>query len=101
MHCASGTNREKVCSDMRLIDSDKCPCRKCKISYCKSQCQTFYDWLDAPVEAEPVRHGKWEEFDCDYGDYCGMPSVGYYCSECGHAEMTKYPYCNCGAKMED
>lgn len=52
------------------------------------------------VDAEPVRHGMWEEFDCDYGDYYGTPSVGYYCSECGHAEITKYPYCNCGAKMD-
>lgn len=49
------------------------------------------------IEVEPVRHGVWEEFDCDYG---GIPCVGYYCSECGHAEMTKYPYCNCGAKMD-
>ena len=49
------------------------------------------------VDAEPVRHGTWEEFDCDYG--C-TPGVGYYCSECGHAEMTKHPYCNCGAKMD-
>ena len=54
--------------------------------------------VDAPtVDAEPVRHGKWELFDYEYG---GEPSVGYICSECGRIEGFPYPYCHCGAKMD-
>lgn len=49
------------------------------------------------IEAEPVRHGKWESFDCEYW---GTPDTGYTCSECGRQEFQKEPYCNCGAKMD-
>ena len=82
---------------MRLIDSDKCPCRKCKISYCKSQCQTFYDWLDTPVEAEPVRHGKW---------IFNKEKLTWECSMCKYPtdsifDESRTPYCpDCGAKMD-
>ena len=60
------------------------------------------DWLmkcinEAPtIEAEHTKHGKWEEFDCEYG---GIPTKGYVCSECGRTEANKEPYCNCGADM--
>ena len=49
------------------------------------------------IEAEPVKHGKWEEFDCEYG---GIPTKGYVCSECGRTEANKEPYCHCGARMD-
>ena len=53
---------------------------------------------DAPtVEAKPVVHGKWIEFDIDYG---GIPTVGYQCSECGQSNGFITDFCpNCGADM--
>lgn len=50
-----------------------------------------------PVEAEPVRHGKWIEVDV--GDCC------YRCSECGFIRdaylLDVSNYCpKCGAKMD-
>ena len=49
------------------------------------------------AELQRVIHGKWEEFDYEYG---GTPDVGYRCSECGRCETQKEPYCHCGAKMD-
>ena len=71
----------------------------------------FAEMLDEQptIDAEPVRHGKWE-----YGeDESGYD--GYYCSKCfGHVRwygkageqsinfIKKYNYCpNCGAYMRD
>ena len=53
---------------------------------------------DAPtVEAKPVVHGRWLEFDIDYG--C-IPTVGYQCSECGQSNGFITDFCpNCGADM--
>ena len=40
------------------------------------------------VDAEPVRHGRWEH--------------GMRCSYCGQIDLSKPNYCpNCGAKMRD
>ena len=83
----------KYCEDIDACDS------------CKAEHLQLAEWLkelkryreQPTIEADPVKHGKWEEFDCDYG---GTPDIGYCCSECGHAEMKKYPYCNCGARMD-
>ena len=49
----------------------------------------------AAVDAEPVRHGKWEEpYPYDYYD-C------YKCSCCGVKYDLTWNYCpNCGAKMD-
>lgn len=65
---------------------------------CVTAKKLISDLLECGLKLEPINYGYWEEFDCDYG---GIPDVGYYCSECGHAEMAKYLYCNCGAKMEN
>ena len=46
------------------------------------------------IEAEPVRHGRWEE--------CQVPHI-LWCSECdwGTGAFVKLNYCpNCGAKMD-
>lgn len=59
---------------------------------------------DAPaVDAEPVRHGRWERMD----EYCNH-SKTFRCSVCkGNVEYSyftrfcEYDYCpNCGAKMD-
>ena len=45
---------------------------------------------NATIEAEPVRHGKWERF----GNSCRCP-------ECGDIEAFLHNYCpNCGCKMD-
>ncbi len=42
------------------------------------------------VDAEPVRHGRWERF-----------VYLFACSECKKATVYEYSYCpNCGAKMD-
>ena len=60
-------------------------------------CVSTHDIDEAPtVDAEPVRHGRWEK----------MGEADYKCSLCGfrfttadHIEM--FPYCRCGAKMDE
>ena len=61
-------------------------------------------WLEAfevvraapTVDAEPVRHGRWDEpYPFDIWD-C------YKCSCCGYTDDREYNFCpNCGAKMMD
>lgn len=47
------------------------------------------------IEAEPVRHGRWNIRTFD------LPREGYYCSECGTVEWHTSRFCpNCGAKMD-
>ena len=61
------------------------------------------DVEDAPtIDAEPVRHGRWElieeqQWNCEF-----MILVAYKCSECGKEIVpNKENYCpNCGAKMD-
>lgn len=53
------------------------------------------------VDAEPVRHGRWEVF---YEDWRKQLS-GYQCSACGYTFFGcgsgSYEYCSyCGAKMD-
>lgn len=78
-------------------------------------------WLDkAPrIDAEPVRHGKWivvcDTHDVTEDDYWGREWYAK-CSECGRMiplndyicetqspekALTKYPYCHCGARMDE
>lgn len=64
-------------------------------------------WIaEHTIEAEPVRHGRWELHGND--DDCGC---SYFCSECHnsydedwfytHGEYTPFKRCpNCGAKMD-
>lgn len=48
-------------------------------------------------------HGKWkpetEYYDDEYSE-CNKRKV-WACSICGRTEVTKQPYCNCGAEMEE
>ena len=91
---------------MRLIDVDRLVkdyCSDCPLDV-QNRCETdpicgiLMYIFDAPtVDAEPVRHGKWEPFDYEYG---GIPDIGYVCSECGRSEGFPEPYCHCGAKMD-
>ena len=89
---------------MRLIDADelleKVQCRlhfDDVISKTIDKCVEITRRLinDAPtIEAEPVRHGRWEEYQ--------VPHI-VCCSECdwGTGVQDKYNYCpNCGAKMD-
>ncbi len=47
------------------------------------------------IEAEPVRHGKWEEIKNAYGEL-----EGWLC-KCGREVKSKENYCpNCGARMD-
>ena len=54
------------------------------------------------IEAEPVKHGRWEttpilRTDPD-GDWVALE---YHCSLCNRLEYRKENYCpNCGAKMD-
>ena len=51
------------------------------------------------VDAEPVRHGRWGEYEF----FPLSPSLnGYPCSNCGQHVDRKTCYCpNCGAKMDE
>jgi hypothetical protein len=55
--------------------------------------QVVYD--EPTVDAEPVRHGRWEYVNASHGMMCS-------CSECGEIPECFEPnYCpNCGAKMD-
>ena len=55
------------------------------------------DIIEKQPTIDPVKHGHWEEFDCEYG---GISTKGYVCSECGRTEANKEPYCHCGARMD-
>ncbi len=89
---------------MRLIDADKA--LKIAESYGTTHGTTLgrhsgvadiihYEIAKLPtIEAEPVRHGKWVKHGGDKYPY-------YECSECGHDNNMKNPYCAyCGAKMD-
>ena len=48
----------------------------------------------ATVDAEPVRHGHWENYLIE--------GLRWKCSECGSRFSSPYHYCpNCGAKMDE
>jgi len=91
----------------RLIDADKLK-RKCQKTATetwkmkiKASIETtlnqFIDWIDQaePVDAVPVRHGKWVD------DSNGIEGAWNYCSVCGEQAIDLYDYCpNCGARMD-
>lgn len=79
-----------------VYDIGDAPCRACGLDGLKDVIE------DAPtIEAEPVKHGKWERIDPnDHNDYrCE-------CSNCKsnwvmEDEIDEYSYCwVCGAKMD-
>ena len=93
---------------MRLIDADALKKKAKMKGHCLSalitlhyMCVSTHDIDDAPtIEAEPVKHGRWEKQQ-------GL----YSCSECGkvcpydvQADVIEYwpcNYCpNCGARMD-
>lgn len=50
-----------------------------------------------------IVHGKWVDKMGTLDTVGGMRMtivIGYKCSVCGHSEIEKYPFCNCGAKMD-
>lgn len=60
---------------------------------------------DAPtIDAVPVVHGRWEEYDRFICNSDGKPiekiGIIWRCSECGREEDYREPYCHCGAKMD-
>ena len=60
--------------------------------------QRVMDFSDYPtIEAEPVRHGRWEptpEYDSCWCSCCKKQYTGFFASD--------WNYCpNCGAKMMD
>ena len=57
------------------------------------------------IEAEPVRHGTWEDVNSAYWRWYPegarvVNRVTYRCSRCGRGAITKTDYCTCGAKMD-
>lgn len=80
---------------MRLIDADALLKGKQDHTYIS----THLIWNAPTVDAEPIRHGKWE-YD--------VKTAGFKCTECGHriwsmtSEIASVKYCPyCGAKMNE
>ncbi len=57
------------------------------------------------ADVAPVRHAHWIKRDNYVRDSDGEPVVKigeiYICSNCGLEEDNNYPYCHCGAKMDE
>lgn len=52
------------------------------------------------LQAEPVRHGEWEDEIMDMFNNGEQFGSCFRCSECGYDTLSKYNYCpNCGADM--
>ncbi len=86
---------------MRLIDADnfkKDFCAYCGETICNGYCDEMDIINQQPtVEAEPVRHGRWEYIDAPM---FGNPYGSYKC-DCGNSMPHKTNYCpHCGAKMD-
>lgn len=90
---------------MRLIDADALHADLSELATLRSGSQVAKGLItaleaihDAPtIEAEPVRHGRWEE----HPDVCSL-FRGWECSECKQIiSGGRGNYCpNCGAKMD-
>ena len=98
---------------MRLIDADALRRRLIKQRDASAAKQNYgWEWehngwngailqigcemIEHPVDAVPVRHGRWV-----WNDYGGIGN--YHCSECGKICICNgdYDYCpNCGARMD-
>ena len=88
--------------EQRLIDANALRTRQSINSANFNSIETIQEWIDAQptIDAEPVRHGKWEMKPDPFGFFHDIP----VCSECGCTtkmrEKTKY--CpNCGARMDE
>lgn len=82
---------------MRIIDADELKAlRELYIQGKLQFVENEYDLIDKcpTIDAEPVRHGRWEEYE--------IPHI-ICCSECdwGTGVDERSNYCpNCGAKMD-
>lgn len=91
--------------------------RECHIGFGSYCLDNVFNWLAEEFEikepcadAEPVRHGRWEEYI--HSRYCGIDEYGepiyrdgtvYYCSnpKCRRKTVIKENFCpSCGAKMD-
>ena len=61
--------------------------------------EAMHRFVNLPtIEAEPVRHGKWDTF---FSDSYKVHEIGVECSCCGYRTQERTTYCpNCGAKMD-
>lgn len=82
---------------MRLINADKLKedMSKRQIKQRDLNASFFVVINEQPtVEAEPIRHGHWEDID-------GDGSI-WRCSVCGEVQCCNSNYCgDCGAKMDE
>ena len=81
---------------MRLIDADEMKDELKDMDFVLTK-HNLEDWIDEQptVDAEPVRHGKWERVEYSFVG-------GYRCSCCGSKALDdSFNYCGyCGAKMD-
>lgn len=94
--------REKKYIDADLLKTEIC---KNKIMSRELITQRILHIIDNQPTADvaEVMHGKWIDEIGAVDTVGGMRMTivtGYKCSVCGHSEIEKYPFCNCGAKMD-
>lgn len=82
-------DRENYCKNICLCWGFGCEKSKCPI------------WTAPAADAATVVHGRWEQVQR------WATKAKYRCSVCGReimsatkANIEKYPYCHCGAKMD-
>lgn len=91
----------------RYIDADLLKTEICKNKIMSRELitQRILHIIDNQPTADvaEVMHGKWIDEIGAVDTVGGMRMTivtGYKCSVCGHSEIEKYPFCNCGAKMD-
>lgn len=85
------TKKEKIDLLNELVELEE---RNDIGSLLRSERREFQYWVNEIIDAVPVAHGEWYEYDDDYGMFC--------CSVCeGMApDGIRWDYCpHCGAKM--
>ena len=75
---------------MRLIDADKyCdflnnyPLEKAQNNFMIFYRDALQYTFECEVDAEPVKHGHWEEFHCSVCGEIGWDNEDKYCPNCG------------------
>lgn len=94
-------------SEKKYIDADLLKTEICKNKIMSRELitQRILHIIDNQPTADvaEVMHGKWIDEIGAVDTVGGMRMTivtGYKCSVCGHSEIEKYPFCNCGAKMD-
>lgn len=87
---------------MRLIDANRLLDNVVHIGHEHFVTEEFIK-ASPTVEAESVRHGKWNRHNflrrSRYGE---VEDIRFTCNRCGHMFDRVYNYCgNCGAKMDE